>query len=88
MTLHYAGFPQLLKTFEKPGIYFGSLNPGNSLEICVKTLNPFENCERHKKIDQHILFWSLNFILFYHQQPLFRKIIDTSLECCINKNKS
>ncbi len=47
--MYYSGFPQLIETLEKPGIYFGSLNPGNSLEFCVKTLNPLENCERHKK---------------------------------------
>ncbi len=44
-----SGFRQVLETLEKPGIYFGSLNPGNSLEFCVKTLNPLKNCERHKK---------------------------------------
>ncbi len=27
---------KLLETLENPGIYFGSLNPGNSLEFCVK----------------------------------------------------
>ncbi len=43
------GFSRLLEILEKPGIYFGSLNHGNSLEFCVKTLNPLENCERHKK---------------------------------------
>ncbi len=32
----YPEFPQLLETLEKPEIYFGSLNPGNSLEFCVK----------------------------------------------------
>ncbi len=36
-----AGFPQLIETLEKPGIYFSSSNPGNSLELCVKTLNPY-----------------------------------------------
>ncbi len=40
---------QLLETLEKLGIYFGSLNPRNSLEFCLKTLNPIEICERHKK---------------------------------------
>ncbi len=28
-----AGLPLLLENLEKPGIYFGSLNPGNSLEF-------------------------------------------------------
>ncbi len=32
-------------------------------------------------------FFSLYFILFCHQ-PFFRKIINTSLECCIDQNKS
>ncbi len=45
----YTGFPQLLEMLEKLGIYFDSLSPGNSLEFCVKTLNPLEICERHKK---------------------------------------
>ncbi len=58
--LLYKGFPQLLETLEKPGIYFGSLNPGNSLELCVKTLNPLEICERHKKIDQHTYLFFLS----------------------------
>ncbi len=43
------GFPRLIETLEKPGIYFGFLNPGNSLEFCVKTFNALEICERHKK---------------------------------------
>ncbi len=47
--LYTSGFPWLLETLEKPGIYIGSLNPGNSQEFCVKTLNPLEICERHKK---------------------------------------
>ncbi len=34
-----SGFPWLLEILEKPGIYFGSLNPDNSLEFCVNTLN-------------------------------------------------
>ncbi len=33
-----AGLPRLIETLEKPGIYFGSLNPGNSLEFGVTTL--------------------------------------------------
>ncbi len=33
------------------------------------------------------IFFSLNFIMFCHQ-PFFRKIIDTSLECCIDQKKS
>ncbi len=53
------GFPRLLENLEKPRIYFCSLNTGNSLEFCVKTLNPLEICERHKKNYQHIcFFWS------------------------------
>ncbi len=47
--LNTTEFPRLLETHEKPGIYFDSLNPGNSLEICVKTLNPLEICEKQKK---------------------------------------
>ncbi len=43
------GFPWLLETFLNHGIYFGFLNPRNSLEFCVKTLNILEICERHKK---------------------------------------
>ncbi len=54
----FSGFSQLLENLEKPGIYFGSLNPGNSLEFCVKTLNPLEICERHK-IDKHISVFHL-----------------------------
>ncbi len=50
-------FPHLLETLEKPGIYFGSLNPGISLEFCVKTLNSLEMCERHTKMNQHISFF-------------------------------
>ncbi len=49
ISVYYTGFPRLLENLEKPGIYFGSLNPGYSLEFCVKTLNPLEICERHKK---------------------------------------
>ncbi len=52
-------FPRLLETIEKPGIYLGSLNPENSLEFCVKTLNPFEICERHKKYINTDIFFSL-----------------------------
>ncbi len=44
--LTYTRFPRLL---EKPGIYFGSFNPENSLEFCVNTLNPLEISEKHKK---------------------------------------
>ncbi len=80
----YTGFPRLLGNLEKPGIYFGSLNPGNSLEFYVKTLNPLEICERQKNRSTHISFFFLNFIMFYHQ-PFFRKIIETSLECCIDQ---
>ncbi len=53
--IHDTGFPRLLETPEKPGIYLGFLNPGNILEFCLKTLNPLEICER-QKIDQHIFF--------------------------------
>ncbi len=77
-------FLWLLENFEKPGIYFGSLNPGNSLEFCVKTLNPIEICERHKNRSTQTFFFSLNFILFCHQL-LFSKIIDTCLEYCIDQ---
>ncbi len=45
----HTGFPQLPETLGKPEIYCGSLNPGNSLELYVKTLNSLEICERHKK---------------------------------------
>ncbi len=83
-----SGFPQLLETLEKPGIYFGSLNPGNSLELCVKTLNPVKFVKKKKHRSTQIsFFFSLNFILFCHQL-FFRKIIDTSLECCIDQTKS
>ncbi len=83
----FTGFPSLRETLVKSGINFGSLNHGNSLEFCVKTLNPLEICER-QKIDQHRKKkCSLNFILFCHQ-PLFRKIIDTSLECSIYRPKT
>ncbi len=44
-----AGIPWLLETLEKSGTYFGSFNPGNSLDFCVIALNPLEICERHKK---------------------------------------
>ncbi len=47
----------LIETLEKPGIYFGSLNPGNSLEFCLKTLNPLEICERQNRLT-HIFFLS------------------------------
>ncbi len=54
------GFPRLLENLEKPGIYFGSLNPGNSLEFCIKNLDPLEICERYQKIDQHrYIYFSL-----------------------------
>ncbi len=43
------GFPRLFEILEKREIYFGSMNPGNSLEFSVKTLNPHEICERHEK---------------------------------------
>ncbi len=33
-----SGFPWKLETLEKPGIYFGSLNPGNSWNLCIKKL--------------------------------------------------
>ncbi len=46
---------RLIETLEKHAMYFGYLNPENSLEFCVKTLNPLEICER-QKIDQHIYF--------------------------------
>ncbi len=52
-----------------------------SLEFCVKTLKFVKDT---KNRSTHFL--SLNFILFWHQ-PFFRKIIDTSLECCIDKKK-
>ncbi len=37
-----------LKPLKNLKIIFGSLNPGNSLEFCVQTLNHLEICERHK----------------------------------------
>lgn len=39
-----------LKTIEKPGICFASLNPAVSLEIWIKTLNHLEMCGRHCKL--------------------------------------
>ncbi len=80
----YTGLPLFLEILEKPGIYFGSLNPGNSLEFSVKSLNPLEMCERHKNLSKDFFSLSLNFILFCHQ-PFFRNIIDTSLEYCIDE---
>ncbi len=40
VVLNELGFPRFLEILEKPGIDSGSLNPGNSLEFCVKTLIP------------------------------------------------
>ncbi len=78
--LKYAGFPRLLETLEKPGIYFGSLNPGNSLEFCVKTLNSLEICERQNRSTQIFFFLSklhsvLSSTIFYeHYWYLFRML--------------
>ncbi len=114
-------------------IIFGSMNPGNSLEFYVKTLNPLGICERHKNRSTlfslskfHTVlpstemrkdswsaicswFFSRVFYTFHvylnpnipkiadlflchshlHQLGFFlRKIIDTSLECCIDPKKS
>ncbi len=41
-------FTWLLETLEKHGIYFGTLNLGNSLEFCIKNLNLLEIWERQK----------------------------------------
>ncbi len=43
------GFAQLLESLEKPGMYFSSLNPGNSLEFCVKTLESPSNLSKTQK---------------------------------------
>ncbi len=76
-------FPWLLESLDKPGIYFGSLNPGNSLEFCEKILNHLEICER-QKIGQHRYLFLSKLTVINH---FFRKIIDTFLECSIDQNK-
>ncbi len=45
--LVYTGLPWLLETLEKHGIYFGSFNPGNSMDFYVKSLNLFEICVKY-----------------------------------------
>ncbi len=88
--MQHTRFPRLLETLEKPGIYFGSLNPQNSLEFCIKTLNPLEICERHKNRSTQISF-SLSKFHTVLSSTFFLKIIDISLErveCCIDQKKS
>ncbi len=70
-----SGFPQLLENLEKPGIYFGSLNPEKSLDFFFLNLESPWYLWKTQKIDQLIFLFSfLNFILLLEILFMYNKV--------------